>query len=568
MSRCNAMLTAAAPRPRFGLPARSGLPSRAVIAVCLVLPASSVAVRAETLSNALSKAYFNNPNLNAQRASTRAADENIPIANSGYMPHVAASGDVGAEYEQSRSPVGSTGAGGAGSSSLGGSSIGTTGTGTTGTTGFPGTTGTTGTGFPGTTGTTGTGFPGTAGTSTLASAVAAPSGSTGTTGTTGTTGRSTGSGLTSSGTTVPRGAGITVSQTLFDGLRTTNNIKSAESNVFASRENLRNVEQSVLQSGAQNYMDVLRDTAILDLRNSNIKVLDEQLRQTQDRFKVGEVTRTDVAQAEASLAGARADYFAAQSQLQNSIASYRQVIGEQPTRLEPARPLDRGIPPSLENAIAVSQVEHPSVQAALHAVDVSELQVKIAEGALYPTLSLNGSAQQRYDLSNVGGSSAFVGSIIGSLSVPIYEGGASYAQIRQAKEQLGIAEFQADVSRDNVRAAVISSWGLLVSSKAAVQADQAQVNAAGIALNGTREEARVGQRTTLDVLNAQQTLLNARVQLVGAQRDRVVATYAILASCGRLSASLLGLQLQPYNPAVHFDQVKDKWFGLRTPDGR
>ena len=568
MSRCNAMLTAAAPRPRFGLPARSGLPSRAVIAVCLVLPASSVAVRAETLSNALSKAYFNNPNLNAQRASTRAADENIPIANSGYMPHVTASGDVGAEYEQSRSPVGSTGAGGAGSSSLGGSSIGTTGTGTTGTTGFPGTTGTTGTGFPGTTGTTGTGFPGTAGTSTLASAVAAPSGSTGTTGTTGTTGRSTGSGLTSSGTTVPRGAGITVSQTLFDGLRTTNNIKSAESNVFASRENLRNVEQSVLQSGAQNYMDVLRDTAILDLRNSNIKVLDEQLRQTQDRFKVGEVTRTDVAQAEASLAGARAEYFAAQSQLQNSIASYRQVIGEQPTRLEPARPLDRGIPPSLENAIAVSQVEHPSVQAALHAVDVSELQVKIAEGALYPTLSLNGSAQQRYDLSNVGGSSAFVGSIIGSLSVPIYEGGASYAQIRQAKEQLGIAEFQADVSRDNVRAAVISSWGLLVSSKAAVQADQAQVNAAGIALNGTREEARVGQRTTLDVLNAQQTLLNARVQLVGAQRDRVVATYAILASCGRLSASLLGLQLQPYNPAVHFDQVKDKWFGLRTPDGR
>ncbi len=562
MSRCNPMLTAAAPRPGFGRRAGSGLSSRAIIAVCLFLPASSVAVQAETLSDALSKAYFNNPNLNAQRASTRAADENIPIANSGYMPHVAASGDVGAEYEQSRSPVGSSGAGGGGSSSLGGtSSLGTTGTGTTGTTGFPGTTGTTGTGFPGTTGT-----------STLASAVPAPSGSTGTTGTTGTaggtSGRSTGSGLTSSGTTVPRGAGITVSQTLFDGLRTTNNIKSAESNVFASRENLRNVEQSVLQSGAQNYMDVLRDTAILDLRNSNIKVLDEQLRQTQDRFKVGEVTRTDVAQAEASLAGARAGYFAAQSQLQNSIASYRQVIGEQPTRLEPARPLDRGIPPSLENAIAVSQIEHPSIQAALHAVDVSELQVKIAEGALYPTLSLNGSAQQRYDLSNIGGSSAFVGSIVGSLSVPIYEGGASYAQIRQAKEQLGIAQFQADVSRDNVRAAVISSWGLLVSSKAAVQADQAQVNAAGIALNGTREEARVGQRTTLDVLNAQQTLLNARVQLVGAQRDRVVATYAILASCGRLSASLLGLQLQPYNPAVHFDQVKDKWFGLRTPDGR
>jgi outer membrane protein len=493
------------------------------------------AARSETLNDALAKAYFNNPNLNAQRSTTRAADENIPIANSGYMPHVTASGDVGAEYESLTSPATSTGSA---SLSSAGSTSGTSGT-TVGTT--------TGTTTGGTVAGTGTG-----GTFGLASSVSGSSNAN----------RSAGTTLTTTdGTTLPRGAGISVSQTLFDGLRTTNNIKSAESNVFSSRETLRNVEQSVLQSGAQSYMD-------LDLRNSNIKVLEEQLRQTQDRFKVGEVTRTDVAQAEASVAGARADYFAAQSQLQNSIASFRQVIGEQPTRLEPARPLDKGIPPSLENAIAVSQIEHPSIQSALHQVDVASLQVKIAEGALYPTLSLNGSAQQRYDVSNVPNSSAFVGSIVGSLQVPIYEGGSEYASIRQAKEQLGTAEFQVDVSRDNVRAAVISSWGLLVSSKAAVQADQAQVNAAEIALNGTREEARVGQRTTLDVLNAQQTLLNARVQLVGAQRDRVVATYAILASCGRLSASGLNLRLQPYNPTVHFEQVKDKWFGLRTPDGR
>ncbi len=523
-------------------------PTMAALAVSgMVASVAAGTARAETLSDALSKAYFNNPNLNAQRSTTRAADENIPIANSGYMPHVTASGDLGAQYESFTGPSGVSSLGGGTSSSLSGAGTTTTGTTTTGTTTSPGST------------VAGTGSGGTFG---LANSVS---------GSNGTSGRSIATGnnlVTTDGTTIPRGAGLSVTQTLFDGLRTTNNIKSAESNVFGSRETLRNVEQSVLQSGAQSYMDVLRDTAILDLRNSNIKVLEEQLRQTQDRFKVGEVTRTDVAQAEASVAGARADYFAAQSQLQNSIASFRQVIGEQPTRLEPARPLDRGIPPSLENAIAVSQIEHPSIQAALHSVDVASLQVKIAEGALYPTLTLNGSAQQRYDVSNVGNTHAFVGSIVGSLSVPIYEGGASYATIRQAKEQLGTAEFQVDVSRDNVRAAVISSWGLLVSSKAAVQADQAQVNAAEIALNGTREEARVGQRTTLDVLNAQQTLLNARVQLVGAQRDRVVATYAILASCGRLSASGLSLKLQPYNPTVHFDQVKDKWFGLRTPDGR
>ena len=548
----------------FRGPTRRRARSALALMGAMTVSALAAPVRAENLPDALSKAYFNNPNLNAQRSTTRAADENIPIANSGYMPHVSATGDLGAQYQQYSGPLttntANIGGGTGGTGTLGGTT-GSTGTGVTGTTGASGALGPTGIG-------TGTGS-GT-GTGTLASrALAASTGNT--TGNTTGTSSSTLGGPTrtdTSGTVIPRGAGITVTQTLFDGLRTTNNIRSAESNVFASRETLRNVEQSVLQSGAQNYMDVLRDTAILDLRNSNIKVLEEQLRQTQDRFKVGEVTRTDVAQAEASVAGSRADYFAAQSQLQNSIASYRQVIGEQPTRLEPARPLDRGIPPALENAIAVAMVEHPSVQAALHGVDVAALQVKIAEGALYPTLTLNGSAQQRYDVSNVGGSSALVASIVGSLNVPIYEGGASYATIRQSKEQLGTAEFQVDVSRDNVRAAVISAWGLLVSSKAAVQADQAQVNAAEIALNGTREEARVGQRTTLDVLNAQQTLLNARVQLVGAQRDRVVATYAILASCGRLSAAILNLKLQPYNPTVHFDQVKDKWFGLRTPDGR
>ncbi len=460
--------------------ARPFLPA---LLVCAMAGIASGPVSAEDLSNALAKAYFNNPNLNGQRASVRASDENIPIAESGYLPHVSGSADVGYSHAEGF---------GAGGSSFG-------------------------------------------------------------------------SGVSD---TAPRGAGLSLSQTLFDGFRTTNSVKSAESNVFSSRENLRNAEMSILQSGAQAYMDVLRDTAVLDLRNSNIKVLEEQLRQTQDRFKVGEVTRTDVAQAEASLAGAQASYFSAQSDLQNSIASFRQVIGEQPTRLEPARPLDKNIPPTLENAIAVSQVEHPSIQGALHSVDVAALRVKIAEGALYPTVSLNGSANQRYDLSEAPGTSSFVGTLTGSVSVPLYDGGQSYAQIRQSKEQLGIAEFQVDVSRDNVRASVISAWGLLTSSKAAVKADESQVKAAEIALNGTREEARVGQRTTLDVLNAQQTLLNARVSLVGAQRDRVVASYAILASCGRLSASLLGLRVQPYNPTVHFEQVKDKWFGLRTPDGR
>ena len=452
-------------------------------ALMVLMSAAGVPALAETLPNALSKAYFNNPNLNSARGSVRVADENIPIAESGYLPHASGSGSVGYQQESGN---------------------------------------------------------------------AGPSG--------GNQNFNTG--------TVPRSVGVTVSQTLFDGLRTPNSVRQAESNVFSSRETLRNQEQSILQSAAQSYMDVLRDTATLELRNSNIKVLEEQLRQTQDRFKVGEVTRTDVAQGESGLAGARADYYTAQASLQNSIASYRQVVGDQPTRLEPAKPFERGIPATLNAAISISQIEHPNVQAALHNVDVAELQVKIAEGALYPTISVSGSVSRRYDVSSVSGSSAFTGFVGGSVSVPIYEGSAPYATIRQAKESLGQARFQVDVVRDQVRAAVISAWGLLESSKIVVQSNQAAVNASEIALNGVREEARVGQRTTLDVLNAQQTLLNARVALVGSQRDRVVASYAVLASVGRLSTGLLGLKLKTYSPVVHFEQVKDKWFGVRTPDGK
>ena len=455
---------------------------------------------AESINSTLSRAYVNNPQLNAQRAGTRAADENVPLANAGFLPRATASGTVGFAHADQQGAGIAAGTAGGGTVGAGANGVGASGI--------------------------------------------------------------------SSTDTVPRGVSLSVTQTLFDGYRTPNSVRQAESNVLGSRETLRNVEQSVLQSAAQSYMDVLRDTAVLDLRNSNIKVLEEQLRQTQDRFKVGEVTRTDVAQAEAGLAGSRADFYTAQSNLQNSIASYRQVVGVQPTRLEAARPLERGLPRTLQSAIEISQVEHPSVQSALHQVDAAALQVKIAEGALYPTVQVQGSVSKQYDVSNVPDSVAFAGTVTGGVTIPIYQGGAEYATIRQAKETLGQARLQADVQRENVRAAVISAWGLLESSKATVQSDQASVNASEIALNGVREEARVGQRTTLDVLNAQQTLLNARVALVGAQRDRVVASYAVLATVGQLSLSTLGLSVKQYNPITHFNQVKDKWFGLRTPDGK
>jgi outer membrane protein len=457
-----------------------------------VLLASVGAASAETLESALVRAYHANPTLNAQRASVRATDENVPRAKSLGRPRVNATADAGIQYQETHSGAGST--------------------------------------------------------------------------------------IVRS---LPRGVGLQVDQNIFNGNRTDNGIRQAETQVFGARETLRNNEQTTLFNGVTAYMNVLRDTAILSLQRNNVEVLDEQLRQTRDRFNVGEVTRTDVAQAESRVAGSRSQVAVAEANLRNSIAVFRQVIGVEPRSLAPGRPIDRLVPRTLDAAVSVALDEHPAVKAALHAVDAAELQVKITEAELYPTLGVRGTASQRWTGTAAAGgggdrnvgfgsneASTFVASAVATLTVPIYEGGEVYARTRQAKETVGQRRLEADATRDQVRAAVVSAWGQLESSKASIIAAQAQVQAAETALSGVREEARVGQRTTLDVLNAQQELLNARVNLITAQRDRVVASYAVAQASGRLSSQSLALNIATYSPKTHFDQVKDLWGGLRTPDGR
>jgi len=225
------------------------------------------------------------------------------------------------------------------------------------------------------------------------------------------------------------------------------------------------------------------------------------------------------------------------------------------------------LPRSLEDATAKAQKSHPRIQAALHAVDVAALNVTIQEGALLPTLTATGTAAVNRDVTGNNNYQNTTYSAIASLSVPLYEGGATYSAVRQAKETLGQARLAADVQRETVRSAVIAAWGAFQTTKLQIQSYQAQVRANEIALEGVREEAKVGQRTTLDVLNAQQTLLNSRVSLVTSQRDQVVASYGLLAASGQLSAATLGLRVDAYDPTLHFDQVKNKWIGTRTPDG-
>ncbi|MGH6841518.1 MAG: TolC family protein, partial [Methylocella sp.] len=201
-------------------------------------------------------------------------------------------------------------------------------------------------------------------------------------------------------------------------------------------------------------------------------------------------------------------------------------------------------------------------------VDAAALQVKLVEGELFPTVNVVGSVQQDTILAGFPGQRLFNASIVGQLSIPIYEGGEVYARARQAKETLGQSRLQADLQRNSVRAAVVSSWGQLDTARAVIQSSKAAVKSNEIALDSIRQEALVGQRTTFDILFQQQKLLDARVVLVTAQRDRVVASYAVMAAIGRLSAENLNLNVTQYDPTIHFDQVKDKWIGLRTPDGR
>jgi outer membrane protein len=367
--------------------------------------------------------------------------------------------------------------------------------------------------------------------------------------------------------TAPRSIGITAEQKLFNGFQTANRTRAAESSVFAARETLRVIEQTVLLDAATVYMDVVRDAAILEVQRSNVRVLDETLRQTRGRFKLGEVTRTDVAQAEAQLAAGQSQMLRADSNLTTSKATYRRVVGSKPGRLEPGLPVDHLSPRTLAAAIDAGMSANPSVTASMYGVDVARLQVKISEGALYPTVTLAGNVQRAHDVAGLMLEQSSASVLIG-VTVPLYQGGAEYSTIRQSKETLAQRRLDLATTRDQARATVAQVWGELQATKAQIQAAQEQVRASEVALNGVRMEARLGMRTTLDVLNAQQALVNARVNLVTAQHDRVVGSYNLLSAVGRLSPQTLRLPTSIYDPMVHYQQVRDAWTGVRTPDGR
>jgi outer membrane protein len=369
------------------------------------------------------------------------------------------------------------------------------------------------------------------------------------------------------GLTTPHSIGGTVSETLFNGEQTSNKVRAAESQVSAARETLRMMEQSVLLSAATVYMDMSRDSANLEVQQNNVKVLQRTLQDTNNRFAAGQVTDTDVAQSEAQLAAAEATMHAAESTLMTTRANYRRIIGVEPTNLAPASAVDRLAPSTLNAAIAVGIAENPSITAAVYGVDVAQLQVKIAEGALLPTLSGQYNVQQ-YLFPQITVPKQYTNTVELNLSVPLYQGGAEYSAIRLDKENVDQQRLNADQVRDQTRANVVEAWSQLQAAKAEVEAALRQNDAAARALTGVRNEAIAGQRTTQDVLTAEQVLVNARQSLILAQHDRVVASYSLLSAIGRLSAQELALQVTIYDPSTHYHQVRDSWIGVRTPSGQ
>src|SRR5580693_6492672 len=368
------------------------------------------------------------------------------------------------------------------------------------------------------------------------------------------------------GLSTPHSVGLTGTQTLLNGQQTANKVREAESQVSAARETLRMMEESVLLSAASIYMDVSRDSANLEVQQNNVRVLDRTLQDTRNRFSAGQVTDTDVAQSEAQLAAAEAAMHAAEATLMTTRANYRRIIGDEPANLAPASAVDRLAPSTLNAAIGVGTMQNPNVLAALYGVDVAQLQVKIAEGALWPTLTGQYNVQQQI-FPNITTPKVYTDTVSLNLSVPLYQGGAEYANIRSNKESVDQQRLNVDQVRDQTRADVVQAWGQLQAAKAQVEAAVRQNDAAERALTGVRNEAMAGQRTTQDVLNAEQALVNARQSLLVAQHDRVVASYSLLSAVGHLSARELRLPVKVYDPQVHYHQVRDSWIGLRTPSG-
>ena len=371
--------------------------------------------------------------------------------------------------------------------------------------------------------------------------------------------RTLSTGLEIDNTDQPQSISLEISQDLFRGFRTIAETDRARNLVAAGRANLITREQDVLLQAVTAYMNVKRERAILKLRRNNVRVLEQQQSATRDRFEVGELTRTDTAQADSRLAAAVAAETTAQGDLTKASADFVEVVGQAPGTLE-APELPLGLPVSEDVAVDMAKSNNPKVISSDFTERAARDAVDLRVGELMPVIRLNGEAGKNKDIlgSDVENSEQ---SLTMNLSVPLYQSGEVFSRIREAKHLANqrLLEF-AEVTREAQEQAR-SSWADLVSARARIVSLQASVNAQQVAFEGVQQEAEVGSRTLLDVLDAEQELLDARVSLVQAQRDLIVAGYQVLSATGQLTALDLGLAIDVYDPTRNFGAIKSQLFG-------
>jgi outer membrane protein len=442
------------------------------IIALLSLAASTGSLRAETLYEALAKAYNTNPNIQSQRATVRATDESVPQALSGWRPTVSVTGTGG--LQRSRSSQ------------------------------------------------------------------------------------------TREQQLTQRSAVLNLTQPLYRGGRTESSTKKAEADVETARAQLSSVEQQVLLSAVTVYMDVLRDMARTQLTQNNENVLRRQLEATKDRFEVGEVTRTDVAQAEARLSNARAAKVSAEGDLAISKATFERVMGYPAGDMKAAPPLPP-LPDSLEASLEIAAAENPDLGAARWTEVSAGHDVRTNFGNLLPQVNLVGEVS-RSDETSLEDVSSRSESLEAQVRVPLYQAGAVYSQVRQAKQTRNRRRIEIETAHRRTMELTRQAWERLTATRSQIVAREEQVQANRIALEGVRQEAAVGSRTTLDVLDAEQELLDSQVALVVAERDEYVAGFQLLSAIGRLTAGNLKLDVELYDPSKHLEEVRGRLWGLTPPE--
>jgi outer membrane protein len=451
--------------------------------------ASGMPAAAETLQDALSSAYENNPTILSERSKLRATDELVPQALSNWRPTVTVSGNVTRSNTYSYINSGST---------IGGTTSGT------------------------------------------------PQGQQ----------------VSSAGTIIYNAdtMGVQVTQPVFRGGRTLAQTRQAEAQVDAERAQLSITEQQVLLNVATAYLNLVQAQSVLQLSINNEQVLQRQLDAVQDRFRVGEVTRTDVAQAQSRLSGAHADRTQAEGSLRTARAAYVQQVGHLPDKVDYPDALP-DLPADAQAAQALAASQNPNIVNAQAAYQASLEGIDLIAGELLPQVSLTGQAQR---IVNFDGPSTLenVAQVSVNVTVPIYQAGQEYSRLRAQKQTAGQTRAVIDQARRDVEESITAAWEALQTGRARLASYNDQIAAARIALEGVTRENQVGSRTVLDVLNAEQELLQAQVNEVQARHDEIVAAYQLLNATGQLTAQYLALPVELYDPAMHYEDVRDKWAGF------